>query len=52
MRPGPSGSLLAAGTGMYLAASGIGRCYIGRFLSACTVVLATMYGVLLFLAGR
>ena len=50
---GAVGSLLAAGIGICLAASGLRRKYSGKFLSLCAISLATLYGVLLFFAmGR
>ena len=50
---GAVGSLLAAGIGICLAASGLRRRYSGKFLSACAISLATLYGMLLFFAvGR
>ena len=47
---GAVGSLLAAGIGICLAASGMRRRMSSRFLSACALSLAGMYGVLLFFA--
>jgi len=47
---GAVGSLLAAGVGICLAASGMQRRLSSRFLSVCALSLAGMYGVLLFFA--
>jgi len=47
---GAIGSLLAAGVGICLAASGMRRRLSSRFLSVCALSLAGMYGVLLFFA--
>jgi hypothetical protein len=47
---GAVGSLLAAGVGICLAASGMRRRLSSRFLSVCALSLAGMYGVLLFFA--
>jgi len=50
---GAVGSLLAAGIGICLAASRLRRRHSGKFLSACAISLATLYGMLLFFAvGR
>lgn len=48
---GAIGCLVAAGVGICLAASGLRRRYSGRFLSACAISLAALYGMLLFFAA-
>ena len=47
---GAVGSLLAAGIGVCLAASGLRRRYSGKFLTLCAITLAGMYAVLLLFA--
>jgi len=48
---GAVASLLAAGIGICLAADGMRRRSSGKLLSLCAIVLAGIYGILLFLAA-
>ncbi|HEY2585916.1 MAG TPA: hypothetical protein VGI81_09150 [Tepidisphaeraceae bacterium] len=47
---GSIGSLVAAGVGICLAASPTRRCYSGRFLAVAAVFLASLLGVLIYVA--
>ena len=49
---GSIASLVAAGVGICLAASPTGRSYSGRFLAVAAVFLASLLGVLMFVATR
>lgn len=49
---GSIGALVSAGVGICLAASPARRSYSGRFLAVATVFLASLFGVLLFVATQ
>lgn len=49
---GSVGALVSAGVGICLAASPARRSYSGRFLAVATVFLASLFGVLLFVATQ